>query len=228
MRLPATFLALCLACAMPLASFSSFAQSAESLKPLWFVFLETGKKVPDDKQAVAAMQRKHIDNFKTLFGEKKLFAAGPLRDPAGVKRGIVVVRADSNAELQSYFQADDYVREGYMLAQATPVRAAAELRSEGIDPNGIEEVRILQVGRPTQGDVAEQVRALEAVWQQLQNERVIGAWYALETGPVAYVLFSRLKNKEALEAAVSKHPVVLSNSTGVVLWQQWIGKGVVP
>jgi hypothetical protein len=27
---------------------------------------------------------------------------------------------------------------------------------------------------------------------------------------------------------VSKHPVVMANSTGVSVWQQWIGKGVVP
>jgi hypothetical protein len=55
----------------------------------------------------------------------------------------------------------------------------------------------------------EQASKLEAVWQQLGSDRVIGAWYALE-------------------AAVSKHPVVMANSTGVSVWQQWIGKGVVP
>ncbi len=225
MRFSTAALLICLACTMPLAG---IAQSSEVPKPLWFVFLESGKKVPDDKEAVTAMQRKHIDNFKVLFGERKLFAAGPLRDPTGVKRGIVVVRANTNAEVQSYFQADDYVREGYMLAKAEAVRAAAELRSEGIDPNGIEEVRILQVTRAGGGDTAEQARKLEAVWQQLVSDRVIGAWYALETGPVAYALFSRLKNQDALEAAVSRHPVVQANSTGVSLWQQWIGKGVVP
>jgi biotin synthase-like enzyme len=55
--------------------------------------------------------------------------------------------ASTNAEVQSYFLADDYVREGYMLAKAERAHSAAVLHNDGIDPNAIEEVRILQVGR---------------------------------------------------------------------------------
>lgn len=48
----------------------------------WFIFLETGKKTPADKELVGKIQRGHIDNFKRLHSEKKLFAAGPLQDPS--------------------------------------------------------------------------------------------------------------------------------------------------
>ena len=71
----------------------------------WFIFLERGRKTPADREAVAAMQRGHIDNFRRLFALGRLFGAGPLRDPAGVKRGIVTVRAASHEELLGCFAA---------------------------------------------------------------------------------------------------------------------------
>ncbi len=225
MRFATTFMAFWMAAMVPLAA---WATESPVLKPLWFVFLEAGKMVPDDKAAVAAMQRGHINNFKKLFGEKKLFAAGPLRDPAGFKRGIVVVRANSNTEVQSYFEADDYVREGYMLANAHRVLAATELRSEGIDPDGIEEVRIIQIARAGSATDPALALKLETYLQQLTGDKVIGAWYALETGPLAYVVFSRSKDPSVLETALSHHPSVTAKGSKVTIWQQWLGKGVVP
>ena len=71
----------------------------------WFIFLAWCRKTPADREAVAAMQRGHIDNFKRLFALGRLFGAGPLRDPAGVKRGIVTVRAASHEELLGCFAA---------------------------------------------------------------------------------------------------------------------------
>ena len=56
-----------------------------------FIFLEIGKKTPDDKALVGQMQRGHIDNFKRLFAEQKLIVAGPPQDPSTLKRGIVIV-----------------------------------------------------------------------------------------------------------------------------------------
>ena len=86
------------------------AQPAADTRPWWFVLLESGRKTPDDKAALQAMQMGHIQNFKRLHAEKKLFAAGPLRGPSGLKRGIVVVRAELPPVLAGCFQADDYVR----------------------------------------------------------------------------------------------------------------------
>ena len=41
----------------------------------WFIFLERGRKTPDDRAAVEAMQRGHIDNFKRLFALGASFRA---------------------------------------------------------------------------------------------------------------------------------------------------------
>lgn len=180
----------------------------------WFIFLETGKKTPEDKARVAEMQRGHLENFKRLFGEKKLFAAGPLRDPSGVKRGIVVVSAPDRATLDTYFQPDDYVREGYMTLNATPVRAIKPLNTEGIDPNGIEEVRILMVMRGAPVDE----RRLKAALEKAQ----FGGWYQVNSGPLSHILFSRERDDARLREWVG-----LGDPAQMQIWSQWLGKGVV-
>jgi uncharacterized protein YciI len=180
----------------------------------WFIFLETGKKTPDDKVRVAEMQRGHLENFKRLFGEKKLFAAGPLRDPSGVKRGIVVVKAPDRATLDTYFQPDEYVREGYMTLNATPVRVMKPLNAEGIDANAIEEVRIVLVKRgPNDGG---------SPFQGALDKGVIGAWYQLESGPLSHILFSREKDEMKLRDAVG-----IAAPEQAQVWGQWLSKGVV-
>lgn len=194
-----------LAAAMP-----ALAQAAQ----LWFIFLETGRKLPPDRDKVAAMQRGHLDNFKRLFGEGKLLAAGPLRDPAGVKRGIVVVRAASRTELAGFFEPDEYVRDGYMTVNAQPAVAHRPLHSADIDPNGIEEIRIALLARPARDAALREQRL-----QRLVEQGAVGARYALTEGPIAEVLFARAEHQTALEK-------VLADDGGLMVWQQWIGKRV--
>jgi uncharacterized protein YciI len=180
---------------------------------LWFIFLEKGRPTPPDKEAVMAMQRGHIENFKRLFALGKLFSAGPLADPSGFKRGIVTVRAASRDELMGYFQPDDYVREGYMTVNAVPATAHKALNTEGIDASKVEEVRIVLVPRSAPAPAA----ALKA----LVDAGTVGAWYTLKDGPVADVLFARSTDTAALEAALAPH------SSGALVWKQWLSPGVV-
>ena len=115
----------------------------------------------------AALQRGHIDNFKRLFAEGRLQAAGPLADPARRQRGIVVVRAASLDELTSYFLPDGYVREGYMRLNAQRAVPRRPLHTDGIDATRIEEVRIVMIGRsaiPADADTsARRHRLLQAL-----------------------------------------------------------------
>jgi len=193
---------------------------------LWFIFLERGRATPDDKAAVAAMQRGHIENFKRLFAEKKLFSAGPLRDPSGFKRGIVIAQAATREALQQYFDPDEYVREGYMSVNATPAQAMRALYVEGIDPDGIEESRILLLGRPAQEAAPDLALRRRAHLQLLLEQGQIGAWYRLANGPVAEVLFARTKDDAALQAALAGYPGVADQSVSLEIWPQWLGKGV--
>ena len=188
----------------------------------WFIFLETGRALPQDKALVSQMQRGHLENFKRLFAAGQLLAAGPLRDPARVKRGIVVVRAASLAELQSYFQPDDYVREGYMTIQAQPAQVWRALHSTGIDPEGIEENRIALLSR----GAPESAAAQQGHLQQALAAGRLGAWYSLAEGPVAQVLFSRGSDETALRQTLADYPGLAQQQLSLEVWPQWLGRGV--
>jgi uncharacterized protein YciI len=202
------------------AALSGCATAPPATPREWFIFLELGRKTPDDRAAVAAMQRGHIDNFKRLFAEGRLFAAGPMRDPAGMKRGIVTVRASDLDELRGYFQPDEYVREGYMTLNAVPATPHKGLNTVGIDATRVEEVRIVQITRPT-GDAAAAAR--QAFLRGLVERGVVGAWYTLHEGPVAEVLFARSTDTAALQAAFAGLP----GGGEVAVWGQWLSPGVV-
>lgn len=218
-------LAILLAAAL---SLPTLAQEAVDTRPTWFIFLETGKKTPDDKEAVARMQKGHIENFVKLHGEKKLFAAGPLADPSKLKRGIVVVKANTREEYVSYFQPDDYVREGYMTLNAERATAHRALRSEGIDPSGIEEVRIVQITRPPAPLPSVQQKEDHVFLKSLVDAGKAGAWYTLEGGTTAEILFCRSTDTAAVSALFADLPSVKAAKSSVLVWPQYIGKGVVP
>jgi uncharacterized protein YciI len=221
-------LAIALALYLSPVSRPALAQDAGDSRPTWFIFLETGKKTPDDKEAVAKMQKGHIDNFVKLHGEKKLFAAGPLADPSKLKRGIVVVKANTRDEYVSYFQPDDYVREGYMTLNAERATVYKPLKSEGIDPSGIEEVRIVQITRPQAPLTGPQQKDDHAFLKGLVDRAAVGAWYTLESGSNAEILFCRSTDTAAVTALFADLPSVKAAKSTVLVWPQYIGKGVVP
>ncbi|WP_067066467.1 YciI family protein [Roseateles chitosanitabidus] len=204
--------------ATPAGARSSFAADTT-----FFIFLETGRPVPEDKAAVEAMQRGHLDNFKRLFGEGKLLSAGPLRDPSRAKRGIVVVKAPSRQVLMNYFEPDAYVREGYMTVDAQAAVVHQGLNHTGIDPEaGIEEHRIVLLSRAEEKDKAD----VPVFLQRALDEGVIGAWYSLEDGPVGEVLFMRGTDETALRKAMVEYPGLSDQRVTMKIWSQWLGKGV--
>lgn len=204
------------------------AQDASDTRATWFIFLETGKKTPDDKAAVTKMQQGHLANFGKLHGEKKLFAAGPLADPTRTKRGIVVVKANTVEEYVSYFEPDDYVRLGYMTLNAERAIVQKALNSEGIDPSGIEEVRIIQITRPEAPLTDAEQKEDHAYLRSLLEKGSAGAWYTLEGGSNSEVLFCRSTDTVALEALFAQTPSVKAGKSRALIWPQYIGKGVVP
>ncbi|WP_137732417.1 YciI family protein [Pseudaquabacterium pictum] len=208
-------LSLLAACATPPAAAPS---------DLWFILLEAGRPTPPDKAAVAAMQTGHIDNFKRLFAQGRLLAAGPLSDPGGPRRGIVVVRADSLAMLTGYFEPDTYVREGHMTLNARRAVAHRPLHTEGIDASRIEEVRIVLIGRPAGPDPSADRRS--ALLRGLVDAGRLGAWYTLADGPVAEVLLARGTDSAALQSALAPYADA-GPAVRVEVLRQWIAPGVV-
>lgn len=191
----------------------------------WFIFLERGRPTPPDPPRVQAMQTGHIENFKRLFALGQLTGAGPMRDPSGTKRGIVVVRARSRDELLGYFQPDEYVREGYMNVNAVPAVVQRALNTEGIDASRVEELRIALIYR---GAAAPDLAAPRTAYlRRLLDQRTIGAWYTLQTGDIAEVLFAPTKDTAALESALAGYPGLNQQGTRLAVWGQWMSPGVV-
>ena len=215
-----------LAGSLTLAGLGGGRARAATESRLWFIFLEAGQPTPADPAAVAAMQRGHLDNFKRLFAQGVLLAAGPLLDPGRRQRGIVVVRAATRDELLAHFAPDAYVRDGYLRVNAVPTEVRRALNTEGIDPEGIEELRIVQLGRgATPADGATDA-ARQALLQGLLDQGVFGAWYTLAEGPVAHVLFAPGTDSAALEATLAPYPGLGSDGVSLAVWRQWLGKGV--
>ena len=205
--------------------FASRETHAASRDEMWFVFLESGKKGFTERSALEEMQRGHVANFQRLFGEKKLLAAGPVKDPSEFKRGIVVVKAASQQALAGYFQPDQYVREGYLKLNAVPALVNRPLATDGIDSSGVEEGRIVQLMRSERTLSATEAAAQRAALQRLVDQGTFGAWYTLEAGPVAEVLFSRNRDDRTLQAALAGLPAVKGGAP-VAVWSQWFAKGV--
>ncbi len=212
---------------LTLSPLTATAQPTPDPRATWFAFLETGTKTSDDKELVEKMQRGHIANFQKLFGEKKLFAAGPLADPSKKKRGIVVVKANTREELAAYFQPDDYVREGYMVLNAERAVVHKALNTEGIDPQGIEEERIVQILRPEKPMSVRDRKDHETFLQGLVDKGTAGAWYTLEGGPVLDLLFCRSADTKAVEAAFAEAPAIKARKAVLLVWPQYLSKGVV-
>jgi uncharacterized protein YciI len=210
---------------LPLLLPLSLGVSAAATTSTWFIFLESGRKTPDDKEAVQAMQRGHIANFQRLFGLGQLMGAGPMRDPSGKKRGIVVAQAPSREELNGLFQPDEYVREGYMTLNAAPARVNKGLNTTGIEPSSIVEGRIVMIGRDAVAPTAEMQKARSAMLQALVDRGVFGAWYTLESGSLAEVLIARGTDSEALRATLADYPGL--SGVSLEIWGQWLSKGVV-
>lgn len=211
-----------------LAGCAAPASSVNDQPKTWFIFLETGKKSDGNKEAMAERQRGHIANFQRLFGEKKLQAAGPMADPSTLKRGIVVVQAANRDVLKEYFLPDAYVSEGYMTLNATPARVRKSLNTEGVTPDKIEEGRILMISRPVEATGAATHAAGDKFLQGLLDSGAIGAWYSLESGPIAEVMFVKSTDSAAMEKMLSAHPQVVANQATVSVWRQWLSRGVVP
>lgn len=216
-------LIICWLSALLLAGCVSSHESSIMADRTWFILLETNKPVPD-KVLGETMQRGHIANFKRLFDLQKLSAAGPLQDPSGLTRGIVVVAAPSMPVLQSYFQPDQYVRDGYMALNVVPCLVHKPLNTTGIDPNGIEEVRIVQIMRTPDEQASRRDRL---VLKELVANGSIGAWYSPETGPVAEILFSRTTDNKKLLELIQQPAGGFSAGREIKVWRQWLSKGVV-
>lgn len=210
------------------------ATTQEFPAPTYFVFLVTGKNPPKaTAEEIQKYQAAHIDNFKRLFGEKKLITAGPCADPEKMKRGIVILTVRNEKEITECFSLDPYIEKGFMEVQAMKMKVEfGSINTTGIDPSGIEENRIVLFTkdpgrRPT----------------RLGNEDKLRVEHLTQKGPAAglafYATMSRNSTIQAVALFKGKDDVkiqewidqsafVTHGALNAVKFPQWLSKGVLP
>lgn len=219
---------------MLLSTLAAMALSGyQTMTPTYFIFLVTGKNPPKASQEeIQKYQMAHIDNFKRLFGEKKLMTAGPCADPEKTKRGIVVLAVKSEKEIAECFKPDPYVSMGFMEVKAMKMTVHfGQINTNDIDPSGIEENRIVVFSAGAV--VADSTGVRTARQKHLDHIRKAGekaglAFYASlgDSADLRAVAFFKGKDDEKISAWINKDPLVKNGTLKAVKFPQWLGKGV--
>lgn len=205
----------------------------QTMTPTYFAFLVTGKNPPKaSPEEIQKYQMAHIDNFKRLFGENKLMTAGPCADPEKTKRGIVILAVKSEKEIAECFKPDPYISMGFMEVKAMKMTVQfGQINTSDIDPNGIEENRIVVF---TSGAVTADSSSLRTTRRKhLDHIRTAGskaglAFYASlsDSADLRAVALFKGKDDEKILAWIKKDPLVKNGTLKATKFPQWLGKGV--
>lgn len=190
----------------------------------WFIFLVTGPTQPGKPEEVEAMQNKHLANFQRLFAENKLFMAGPLQDPAKVKRGIIGVVAPDRQTLMSYFEPDPYVMSGIMAVDAQEWKVdRSRLNHEFADPDLIAEFRLVYLKqiRPTTATVLKQHGAFlkDTLKPKLDGQ-------IMRNSAFEQVIFVASTDTKAVQAEFDRDPLVRLGYVAMEIMPLWTNPGV--
>lgn len=196
---------------------------------LWWVFLVKGVRPAGTTQAdIEKMQEAHINNFKRLFGEKKLLTAGPMQDPTQRLRGVVLLTVKNRKDVDECFKPDPYVQSGTMKVEASEVKVDfGQIHTEHIDPNGIVENRIVVFSKgqkkPSRKDLIG-----HADWLKSHGDPAGLAVYVsfTKSDAVQAVALFRGADDAAIEDFVKGDPLVTSGALEFVKMPQWFSKGV--
>jgi uncharacterized protein YciI len=198
-------------------------------EPSFFGFLVTGKNPPKaTKEEIQTYQRAHIDNFKRLFELRKLATAGPMADPDKTKRGILVLTARTKEEIPPLFVSDPYVSKGFMELQLHPIKVEfGRINTEGIDPSGIEENRIVIFTAPKDARLDRGAIAKQREYVRAGSQSAGLAFYAASTdeSEIRAIALFLGKNDDAIQRWADASPLA-SSGVKPVKMPQWLGKGI--
>lgn len=208
--------------------FPGNATSLAKKRRLTWIFLTTGTGGSEfTKPELEKMQGEHLENFKRLFGLKKLIAAGPLRDPGKTKRGIVVLVSTNKNEVLESFKPDPYVQNHILNVEPTTIEVQfGSIGATEIDPEGAIEENRLVIYNPQASATRDALRLHQS--HLLDGQRAGLAFFATSTAkaaPFAAVALLRGTNDAAINEWVANDPLVKSGAWVATSIPQWLGKG---
>ena len=193
----------------------------------------TGKNPPKaTTEEIQEYQRAHIENFKRLFGLGKLSTAGPMSDPGKRRRGILILTPPKEIEIPPLFATDPYVAKGFMELELYPIKVVfGGINTTNIDPNGIEENRIVLFNQVHETKVAHLPENLAREHEAyLKSGKSVGlAFFAHVTenkGNLRAIALFRGKDDAAIRAWLDQEPVSKAGFVKAEVIPQWLGKGI--
>jgi uncharacterized protein YciI len=214
---------------------AAIAGRAAEAPPLKFwIFLTTGKPttgVPTEE--IRAKQASHIANFRRLAELKLLLAAGPMDDPAGVLRGIVVLSGNDPLQLAEYFVPDPYVSEGFMKTEVNPVEEMDGAFALPVDPAGMEELRIAvwdreNTDRISQAELAAAIETHRDYWkkQRTAGRLAVRCLFRADAPRFGIAILSSA-GEDQVRQWLDEDPLVRQKVIRYQVMPQYLAKGVV-
>jgi len=197
----------------------------EDVKVFFAFFVKGDGKRPTDEGELQEMQRAHIANLQKQFAAKKLIAAGPLKDPTQVRRGIMVLTVKDDKEIAPLFETDPYVKHRIMTCEFEPWSVdVAKFNQKLPDPNAIEENRIVIV-TPGQALSRPEIEAYDA-HVKATARKGIGGWVG-KPGTRAIYLFQG-PEEATLKSAFESGPLFAKGAIKVEVIPLWMAKEALP
>jgi uncharacterized protein YciI len=109
--------------------------------PVWLVFLLTGPEpIPPDQAALR--QSGHMHNLQRIHAEGRMSLVGPIKDPTGRLRGVMILSGD-RAAVEKDLRPDPYLIHQNMVVQASQLHVHRGDPKGKPDPSAIREHRLV-------------------------------------------------------------------------------------
>lgn len=209
---------------------------ARPSKKVFLMFFVKGNGVPPtDAKEAEAVAKTHFSNMGTQVDRGRLVAAGPLKDPTEVRRGITVLTLASREELAETFKEDQFVKRDIMRVEAAEWKVDAKKFNPKVDASTIVEHRLvlLATGHGKSAVNEEMRKAHRRYLSSLDKSLGLAVWG--EVLPSDDKSFQGLRealiftstDTPAIERALAADLFVQRGLLTVEIIPLWMSKGVV-
>lgn len=211
------------------------ASAKPAAKKQFWIFLVTGKSSAGvSKEEIAAKQKAHIDNFKRLAEAKSLFLAGPMADPAKIKRGIVLVAAEDEKQLPDLFKPDPYVSEEFMKLDVSEIEKMDGKTVVDFAATEMETLRIAVLDRAVGGagksdaELKASTQAHEEYWTKWRAAKKVALRCKFtDKSPHFSILIFPESDDDEIKKLLDGDPMISTKLLNYSLMPQYLMKGAV-
>lgn len=207
---------------------------APAKKRFWIILVSGKGSAGVPKEELQAMQKAHIDNFTRLAKLGELFAAGPMADPQKIKRGIILVEAESVEKLPDLFEPDPYVKQGFMKLEASEIVKMDGTTKVDFEEKAMDELRIAVLDRAV-GGAGKSGEELKAA--HLAHEEYWTKWHAAkkvalrckftDNSPHFSIIIFPKSEDDEIKKLLDGDPLVTTKMINYSLMPQYLMKGAV-